>query len=529
MLKTVTGYQGMVTAPHHLASQAGVSVLRDGGNAVEAMVAMAAAIAVVYPHMTAIGGDGFWLIAEPGKSPIGIDACGAAAENATRGFYTDQGYSSIPTRGQLAALTAAGTISGWEAALAQARAWGTAMPLERLMQDAVRHAHEGVAVAPSQEALTREKLAELKDAPGFAETFLQDGAVPAARSKLANPRLGDTLKHLGKAGLADFYSGELAGRIADDLAAVGSPVSAADLRGHAAKLVTPLSVQTGDGALYNMTPPTQGLASLIILALYDRLTAPETTEFDFVHRLVEATKRAFIVRDGHVTDPAYMTADPQEFLTDAFLDAEAAKIDLATALPWPHLAAPGDTIWMGAIDGEGRAVSFIQSIYWEFGSGVVLPETGILWQNRGISFSLEENGAHPLLPGRKPFHTLNPPMAILKDGRTISYGTMGGEGQPQTQAALYARYVKQGIDLQDAISSPRWLLGRTWGDQSTNLKLESRFDAATIEALKGAGHDVAVVDPMTDMMGHAGAIVHHPDGLFEGATDPRSDGAAMAV
>ena len=162
-------------------------------------------------------------------------------------------------------------------------------------------------------------------------------------------------------------------------------------------------------------------------------------------------------------------------------------------------------------------------------SALVLPETGILWQNRGISFSLEENGPHPLLPGRKPFHTLNPPMARLNDGRTISYGTMGGEGQPQTQAALYARHVKKGLDLQEAISAPRWLLGRTWGDQSTNLKLESRFDSATIEALKAAGHDVAVVDPMTDMMGHAGAVVHHPDGLFEGATDPRSDGAAMAV
>ncbi len=529
MLKTVTGYQGMVTTPHHLASQAGVSVLRDGGNAVEAMVAMAAAIAVVYPHMTAIGGDGFWLITEPGKDPIGIDACGAAAENATRAFYTDQGFDSIPTRGRLAALTAAGTVSGWRAALAHAQSWGMAMPLGRLMQDAVRHAHEGVAVAPSQETLTREKLAELKDAPGFAETFLRDGDVPSARSKLANPRLGETLRHLGKAGLSDFYDGELAGRIADDLAAVGSPVSAADLRSHAATLVKPLSVRTSDGVLYNMTPPTQGLASLIILALYDRLTEPEAAEFDFVHRLVEATKRAFIVRDSHVTDPAYMTRDPQEFLTDAFLDAEAAKIDRATALPWPHVAAPGDTIWMGVIDGEGRAVSFIQSLYWEFGSGVVLPETGILWQNRGISFSLQENGPHPLQPGRKPFHTLNPPLAVLNDGRTVSYGTMGGEGQPQTQAALYARYVKKGMDLQQAISAPRWLLGRTWGDQSTNLKLESRFDPVTVQALKDAGHDVAVVDAMTDMMGHAGAIVHHPDGLFEGATDPRSDGAAMAV
>jgi gamma-glutamyltranspeptidase/glutathione hydrolase len=173
-------------------------------------------------------------------------------------------------------------------------------------------------------------------------------------------------------------------------------------------------------------------------------------------------------------------------------------------------------------------VSFIQSIYWEFGSGVVSPATGVLWQNRGMSFSLDPAHANRLAPGRLPFHTLNPAMALFEDGRTMTYGTMGGEGQPQTQAAIFARYAWGGLGLQQAVTEPRWLLGRTWGADSTNLKLEARFAPEVVEALRGAGHDVELVAAFSDTMGHAGAIVHHPDGLIEGATDPRSDGAVAA-
>jgi gamma-glutamyltranspeptidase/glutathione hydrolase len=173
-------------------------------------------------------------------------------------------------------------------------------------------------------------------------------------------------------------------------------------------------------------------------------------------------------------------------------------------------------------------VSLIQSIYWEFGSGVVLANTGVLWQNRGVSFSLSEDALNVLRPGRKPFHTLNPAMARLADGRLMVYGTMGGEGQPQTQAAVFTRHALYGQELQAAVTAPRWLLGRTWGATSTNLKLESRFDPSVIEALRRAGHDVEVAAPFTDMMGHAGAIVRHPSGVLEGAADPRGDGVVAA-
>ena len=200
---------------------------------------------------------------------------------------------------------------------------------------------------------------------------------------------------------------------------------------------------------------------------------------------------------------------------------------MTAAAPWPASLEQGDTAWMGAIDASGNAVSFIQSVFWEFGSGVVLEETGVLWQNRGSSFSLRDGDPNRLAPGRRPFHTLNPAMAELADGRILAYGTMGGDGQPQTQAQIYSRHAGFGQDLGPAIAAPRFVLGRTWGDAGTNLKLEAGFEDGLEERLRAAGHDVETIPPLSDMMGHAGAVSTSPDGAFDGASDPRSDGRAM--
>ena len=246
--------------------------------------------------------------------------------------------------------------------------------------------------------------------------------------------------------------------------------------------------------------------------------------------MVESTKQAFLVRDRYCTDPAYMTVNPSDFLTREALAERAKKINIQRALPWPQDPWQGDTIWMGCIDSEGRTASFIQSVFWEFGSGVVCPSTGVMWQNRGISFSLKEDALHRLEPGRKPFHTLNPAMARFKDGRSMVYGTMGGEGQPQTQAAVFSRYALFNQPLQTAVTAPRWLLGRTWGEQSTTLKLESRFDAQLVAQLRDAGHVLEVLpEAFSDTMGHAGAVVRHPNGMMEGAADPRSDGSVACA
>lgn len=528
MIHTLTALGGMHVAPHHLAAQAGRDVLRDGGNAVEAMVAAAAAIAVVYPHMNAIGGDGFWLIHEPGKPPVAIDACGFAAGLADKSFYA--GLDAIPSRGPKAALTVAGTVGGWAKALEVAAPWGKALPLPRLLSDAIRHAHDGVVVTTSQSQLTRQKFDGLKDAPGFAQTYLVNGQPPEVGHLLKQPALGRTMSELAERGLEDFYRGELAQRMGAELERVGSPLRAADLAAYRAQVVDPLAVRLGDSTVYNLPPPTQGLSALMILGLFERLGVTEGESFAHLHGLVESTKRAFRVRERVVTDPGRVPTDPRSFLTPESLDSLAAQINKEQALPWPDTAAPGDTIWMGCIDKEGRAVSFIQSVYWEFGSGVVLQDTGVCWQNRGTSFSLDPTTLNTLEPGRKPFHTLNPSLALFDDGRVMPYGTMGGEGQPQTQAAVFTRYARFGQSLQQAVSAPRWLLGRTWGDVSTSLKLESRFAPDLVASLKSAGHQVEVLnETFSDTMGHAGALVRHPSGVIEGASDPRSDGSAAGI
>ncbi|WP_174273305.1 gamma-glutamyltransferase family protein [Sphingomonas bacterium] len=521
MLQTPKARRGMVTAPHHLAAQTGRDILREGGTAVEACVAVAAMLAVVYPHMTGIGGDGFWLIAEPDGRTHAIDACGAAAARATLALYA--GMAAIPTRGPLAANTVAGTVSGWEAALAGD---GGTMRLDRLLGDAIHHAEAGVPVTAGGAEIAAARSGELRSQPGaYASVFEAEGKPLAEGDILRQPALAATLGRLAREGLESFYRGSLAQEIAADLEALGSPVSRDDLARHGACRPAPLSATIRDAKLFNTAPPTQGMASLLILALFDRLEPQDVESFAHVHGLVEVTKQAFTIRDRHCGDPAYMTIDPQALLDDpTALDALAAQVDLARALPWPQPAAAGDTVWFGAADARGQVVSCIQSTYFEFGSGIVLPRTGITWQNRGSSFRLVADGWNALRPGRKPFHTLNPALARFDDGRVMAYGTMGGEGQPQTQAALFSRYARFGVGLAEAVSRPRWLLGRTWGEQSASLKLESRFPTELGDALRAAGHEVEWLPDYSDVMGHAGAIVRHASGLLEGATDPRSDG-----
>lgn len=536
MLHTTQGFSGACVAPHHQASMVGRDVLREGGDAMEAMVAMAAAIAVCYPHMNSLGGDGFWLVKPASQSPFAIQACGPAAAKADLAFYRDS--SAIPERGPQAAMTVAGTVSGWQRALEQSarHKGGPGLPLHRLLAPAIALARDGVAVTQSQSQLTRDKFDQLAGVPGFAEAYMVAGDSPSTGYRLRQPQLAATLDHLAVAGLDDFYRGDLAHSIGRDLQTAGSPLAASDLAAYQAVVQEPLVLNLKSGSLYNLAPPTQGLASLLILGQFEQLLADNPTmtgdSFDHVHGLVEATKQAFLVRDRTCLDPAFQSeaGDPQQWLSRSALSQMADRIDLAKAAPWPHPTQPGDTVWLGCIDAHGNAVSFIQSLYWEFGSGLCLPETGLLWQNRGVSFSLDPRHLNYLQPGKLPFHTLNPALAELADGRVMPYGTMGGEGQPQTQSAIYSRHVHFRQPLQQAITAPRWLLGRTWGEDSTRLKLEHRFDPALVEQLSMAGHDLELLsDDFATQMGHAGALIRHPDGLIEAAVDPRSDGAALLV
>jgi gamma-glutamyltranspeptidase/glutathione hydrolase len=503
-------------------------ILSEGGNAIEAMIAMAATIAAVYPHMSHLGGDAFWLWHEPSGRVRAIMAAGRAGTHATRELYRE--YDAIPSRGPLAALTVPGAVAGWILALEAARVQGGRQPLAALLSGAIQHASQGCAVTKSQACHTAEKLRELQDVPGFADTFLIAGKAPAAGDASKQPALATTLEQLGHAGLDDFYRGDVGREIAADLDRISSPITRADLEACRAELAEPLSLSLDRATLYNTPPPTQGLASLLILGLFERLRVNVPESFDHVHGIIEATKRALLWRDRAIGDPDRLPQTVDRYLEPRFLDTELLCIDRRKAAAWPQVSGPGDTVWMGAADASGLTVSYIQSLYWEFGSGVVLPRTGVLMQNRGASFSLKAQSLNALEPGRLPFHTLNPALAELDDGRIIAYGTMGGDGQPQTQAALFTRCAFFRQPLDHAIDAPRWLLGRTWGATRANLRLESRFDPSLVERLEAAGHEVEVLpEPYSEVMGHAGAVVLHPAGSMEAAHDPRADGGAAGV
>jgi oxamate amidohydrolase len=529
-LHTAGHAKGVVCAPHAAAVEDGRAILAEGGNAIEAMIGMAASIAAVYPHMNHIGGDAFWLIRESSGRVRAIMGAGRAGSKATRQFYRDTGQHEIPSRGPLAALTVPGAVASWKLALEAAKANRGRLPLDVLLGAAIQRARDGYVVTRSQARLTVEKYAELETAPGFLGAFLIDGRPPEAGARIKQTAFAATLEQLVNAGLDDFYRGDVGREIAADLERIGSPVTRADLEKFEARIAEPLSVKIGAGTLYNTRPPTQGLASLMILALFDRLRVTKAESFEHVHGLVEATKRAFLVRDRVITDPDKIDGNLPHFLSMEFLDSETGKIDARKAAPWPDRQARSDTIWMGAADANGLVVSFIQSLYWEFGSGCVLPATGVLMQNRGSSFSLDSKALNALEPGRRPFHTLNPALAVLKDGRAMAYGTMGGDGQPQTQAAVFSRHIAFGQPLERALDAPRWLLGRTWGSSNTNLRLESRFDEGLVDRLMSAGHDVEILDEAySDTMGHAGAVILQANGTLEGGHDPRADGGAAGI
>src|SRR5262245_36381960 len=271
--------RGVVAAPHAGTVEDGRAILAEGGNAIEAMLAMAASIAAAYPHMNHVGGDGFWLIREPSGRVRALMGAGQAGARATQRFYRDSGHDEIPARGPLAALTVPGTVGTWILAQEAARAQGGRLPLEMLLAPAIRHARDGYIVTRGQARLTAEKLPEVDKAIGFKKAFLLDGKVPEIGARLTQTEFAATLEHLAHAGLDDFYRGDVGREIAADLDRIGSPVTRADLAKYRATVAEPLRVMTQAGTLFNSPPPTQGLASLMILALFDRLRIAQAESF----------------------------------------------------------------------------------------------------------------------------------------------------------------------------------------------------------------------------------------------------------
>ncbi|MDB1124060.1 gamma-glutamyltransferase [Vibrio sp. kj40-1] len=291
------------------------------------------------------------------------------------------------------------------------------------------------------------------------------------------------------------------------------------------------------GDFYNFGAPTQGGASLNILALLDHYIKQrsETDEYwssekgeeELLHYLVESVKVAFDWRNQNLCGEESLNTQMQNRLTAESIQKQS-KLISSNAAPWPNPGPVGDTVWMGVVDSSGLAVSYIQSIYWEFGSGIVNPETGVVWNNRCLGFSSDPDHPNSIKAGSQPMHTLNPPLALLKDGSRFIYGTMGGEGQPQTQAALVWRYLVQGQSISDSVALPRWLLGKTWGKASENLKLEKGLFDKCGHSLNKRGHDVVSAPDLAEYFGHAGAI-HVSTLITSAASDPRSNGEAIVL
>jgi len=518
MPTTPMARRGMVTSPHHLASQAGLAVLREGGNAIEAAIAAAAVLSVVLPHKGGLGGDGFWLIAEPGKPPVSIDGSGSTGAKVDADLYRRERQKTIPHRGGLATGTVPGLVSAWQLALDVSDQWGGGIPLERLLEDAIHYARSGYAVSQEQAEYSQHHLTALRRAAGFSETFLTRNKPPITGHSQAVPPLATTLEHLAANGLDDFYRGQVAQQLAADLKAAGSPLTAEDLARHRGMRRRPLSLATPLGSCFSSAPPTQGLASLMVLGVMQRLPAMQVRQADWMLALHIAAAHAGRIRDQHIGDPNRMSVHATTYLTDPMLDRIVDEIRNQSPAPDSTAGLERDGAWLGVVDGHGRAVSYGHSLGSAFGSGVFSSATGIVCSNQVATFTLESGHQNAQEARRKPLHSLSPSLIRLRDGRVMMWGCGLGENQPLVLAQIFSRILLAGQSLQSAVSAPRFV------DGQGQLCLESGFDPLVHDALTSAGHAASASSGVIPV-GQVGVICRRPDGMIEGAADPRGDGS----
>lgn len=522
-----------VSAPHAAVARTGRNMLALGANAIEATIAMSASLCVVAPHANSLCGDAFWLVREPKGRVHYLQACGFAGAGATIKLYRGAGYDELPTRGPLAALATPGLVDGWRCALELAKALGGRLPLADLLSDAIGQAREGYAISPGEARLSLQDLdalqdlEALKDAPGSAAAFLIERERVREGDLRMAPRLAVILEQLGHAGLRDFYRGDVGRELAADLADIEAPITRADIERTQARWRAPLNLAIPGATSWSAPPPTQGLASLVLQGLLQRLEIGRPNSFEHVHALVEASKRALAIRDLVCGDFDHSLEDPAQFLTRAALDRDAAAISMSRAASFP-ISPEGaqGSAWLGAIDNTGLAVSCVQSIGARFGSGCVLKTTGLLMQDRAAGFSLEADSLHALAPGRQAAHSIHPALASFDDGRIAAYGTggCGGDTLLQVQAQVFTK-LASGLRLQEAIEAPRFAHRRTHGEEVARLLMEDRFDPSALAALRRAGHEIE----HSESFGQSGALMGWPKGGVDAAHDPRGDGEALGL
>jgi gamma-glutamyltranspeptidase/glutathione hydrolase len=523
---------GVVAAPHYLASLAGIEVLRDGGSAVDAALAANLVMAVVWPHMCGPGGDLFaqvWSAAE--RKLFGLNASGRAGRGMRLEAYRAQGLQHMPQRGVLS-ITVPGAVDGW---FSLHQRFGR-LELPRIMRDAIHHARAGFRLTPSTAGAIRAIAQLLMELGDGASVFMPGGVPPSPGDALGQPDLAATLEQIATVGRDTMYGGSIGERILEFLGAHGGGLDASDFAAQRSEWVQTLSVDYRGIQVYELPPNSQGLALLEMLRMLDgvELADAPRTSADVVHALVERKKLAFADRDAYVADPACSEV-PVDLLLDVARARERANhigpTAAASSVRTVGRSVDGDTIYLCAADRDGNVVSLIQSLYAAFGSGVHVPGTGITLHNRGYGFTLIEGHPNALAPGKRPMHTLMPGMALREGQPWLAFGTRGADGQPQTGLQILTGLVDYGQDLQSAVEAPRWAHGAPGGRfPASALVLESRFPAAVADDLAARGHEVMLADAVDPVMGTAQTIlIDHARGYYQAATDPRGDGVALAL
>jgi gamma-glutamyltranspeptidase len=526
--------EGLVTSPHRRASEAGADVLRAGGSAVDAAIAAHAVLAVVYPHMTSVGGDAFWLVHDARRRTVRcLSAAGRAAAAASIEWFRARGMTEIPFRGILpGTVTVPGAVDGWcEAHAAYGR-----LPLARNLAAAIACAADGFAVTDRVAAFIEQTADVLARDPGAAAVFLPGGGPPPGGRTLRNPDLARTLEAIAARGRAGFYEGPVAAEACRHAREHGGFFAEGDFAAQRSRWEAPLAGAYRGVTIYETPPPTHGFTVLQMLALLEpsRLGSLEYLGPDHVHLLVQAKQLAFHDRDRFLADPLHAEVPVDRLLSPAHVDERRRLLDPARALAWDRVPAvgslAGDTVYVAAVDGEGNAASVIQSLYGIFGAGVVAGRTGVVLQNRGAYFSLDPAHPNRLEPGKRPLHTLIASLAFRGDDLWQLFGCMGADGQPQIHLQTYTALIDFGLDLGTAVASPRWLSGRfALGEPRDLLHMEGRFPAHTFAELERRGHAIHRWGAWNELAGHAHGITIDPaTGARLGAADPRSDGAAIA-
>lgn len=508
-----------VATSHPLASLAAVEMLRAGGNAVDAALTACAVLCVVEPHMTGIGGDCFALYAPAGAAaPIAINGSGRAPAGASLEWYREQGFQTIPEDGAHGVVVP-GSIAAW----CRLAADHGRKDIGEILAPAIRYAEEGYVITPRVAWDWQGLVPRLAADEVARELLLVDGKAPALGSRHRQPKLGATLRAIALDGAKGFYEGPVAEDLVARLQALGGRHELADFAAAEADYVAPVATDYRGWRVFECPPNGQGVIALMILNV---LSGYELKGMDAVartHLLAEASKQAYCQRDLLISDPAAMTVTTEALLSAETAERLRARISPeraaeATALDFGG-AEHRDTICLSVIDGEGNAISFINSLFHGFGSCVVGPESGVVLNNRASSFRLEEGHVNTLAPGKRPMHTIIPGMAIRGAAEVMPFGVMGGHYQATGHAAFLSAVIEEGLDLQAAIDRPR-----SFAHEGV-LTLETGFTEAQAEALRRLGHQVAFADSP-----HGGAQAVRLDrerGTLTAASDPRKDGCAL--